>query len=101
MTPEFNEWWNADLLSKTNPYEEDTPVWWAWEGWQAAVIAKDAEIAELQVQKCTSPFADSPPCRGIQRERDTITELVAALEIFEKLHFKEAIEALAKVRKAK
>ena len=32
----FNEWWNKDSLTQTNPYEEDTPVYWAWEGWAAA-----------------------------------------------------------------
>lgn len=36
MTPEFNRWWNADELTQTNPYNDDTPVFWAWEGWQAA-----------------------------------------------------------------
>jgi len=37
MTPEFNRWWDADALTQTNPYEPDTPVYWSWEGWQAAV----------------------------------------------------------------
>jgi len=36
MTEEFNRWWDADELTQTNPYADDTPVWWAWEGWQAA-----------------------------------------------------------------
>jgi len=37
MTDEsFNEWWNADKLLLDNPFEEDTPAYWAWEGWCAA-----------------------------------------------------------------
>ena len=32
----FNEWWDSDRLTKTNPFEGDTPIFWAWEGWQAA-----------------------------------------------------------------
>lgn len=40
MTPEFNRWWDADELSQTNPYEEGTPVFWAWEGWYAKYRAK-------------------------------------------------------------
>lgn len=40
MTHEFNRWWDADELTQTNPYAEDTPVWWAWEGWQAAQRAR-------------------------------------------------------------
>ncbi len=40
MTPEFNRWWDADDLTQTNPYNEETPCWWAWEGWQAAQRAR-------------------------------------------------------------
>ena len=36
MTPEFDNWWDNDWLSETNPYDDGTPVWWAWEGWLAA-----------------------------------------------------------------
>jgi len=36
MTPEFDDWWDGDELTKTNPYDEGSPVWWAWEGWLAA-----------------------------------------------------------------
>ncbi len=40
MTEEFNKWWNSDGLVEDNPYERDTPAFWAWEGWQAAVKEK-------------------------------------------------------------
>tara|TARA_R110000868_G_scaffold183870_2_gene425201 strand:- start:1102 stop:1458 length:357 start_codon:yes stop_codon:yes gene_type:complete len=33
----FNRWWNDDPLFKDNPFNEDTPAYWAWEGWQAAL----------------------------------------------------------------
>ena len=36
MTPEFNEWWDAGDLLAENPYSPETPIYWAWEGWQAA-----------------------------------------------------------------
>jgi hypothetical protein len=36
MTPEFNEWWDAEDLLAENPYSPETPIYWAWEGWQAA-----------------------------------------------------------------
>jgi len=40
MTEEFNKWWNSDGLIEDNPYERDTPAFWAWEGWQAALKVK-------------------------------------------------------------
>jgi hypothetical protein len=36
MTPEFNEWWDSVPLTADNPYQKETPIYWAWEGWQAA-----------------------------------------------------------------
>lgn len=36
MTSEFNQWWNSDEMAQANPYRENSPIWWAWEGWQAA-----------------------------------------------------------------
>ena len=32
---EFNDWWDADRLTQTNPFREDSAAYWAWEGWQA------------------------------------------------------------------
>lgn len=37
MTPEFNAWWDDDLLTQTNPYREGSPIYWAWEGWYHGV----------------------------------------------------------------
>jgi hypothetical protein len=40
MTEEFNKWWDKDdLTTQGNPYTYGTPVYWAWEGWQAALAA--------------------------------------------------------------
>jgi hypothetical protein len=49
----FNDWWNADRLTKTNPFREDSPAYWAWEGWTAALtsIGEDAWIAA-----CSAPY---------------------------------------------
>jgi hypothetical protein len=33
--PAFDEWWNDDALTWANPFAEETPIWWAWEGWAA------------------------------------------------------------------
>lgn len=47
MTPEFNGWWDSDLLSTNNPYREDSPAYWAWEGWRAGVKAEREECVKL------------------------------------------------------
>ena len=39
MTEEFNKWWDSEPLIADNIYPQDTPVYWAWEGWQAAMKA--------------------------------------------------------------
>jgi ribonuclease HI len=44
MTPEFNRWWDADALSQTNPYDADSPAFWAWEGWHAAQVQVTEEL---------------------------------------------------------
>jgi hypothetical protein len=43
---EFNDWWDADRLTQTNPFREDSPMYWAWEGWQARAALEQPEQAE-------------------------------------------------------
>lgn len=40
---EFNDWWDADRLTQTNPFREDSPAYWAWEGWQARTALEQPE----------------------------------------------------------
>ena len=47
MKEEFNNWWNSDDLLKDNPYRKDSPAYWAWEGWCAAVKAEREACAEV------------------------------------------------------
>jgi hypothetical protein len=61
----FNDWWNADRFTQTNPFREDSPAYWAWEGWTAALasIGEDAwhaaVLAEcMRVESCYK--ADDP-----------------------------------------
>ena len=51
MSKAFNDWWNGDELSKDNLHAEDTPAYWAWEGWLAGVKAEREEIADM-VHNC-------------------------------------------------
>jgi len=41
MTDAFNRWWNSDGVVEDNPYGRDTPAFWAWEGWQAALTKSE------------------------------------------------------------
>jgi len=45
---EFNDWWDADRLTQTNPFRYDSPAYWAFEGWQAraAVYENDDMFTE-------------------------------------------------------
>jgi hypothetical protein len=45
MTDAFNRWWNAEELVEGNPYNKDTPAYWAWVGWQAGMTDKEYEQA--------------------------------------------------------
>jgi hypothetical protein len=54
MTRDFNNWWNNDLLSVNNPYQEDTPAYWAWEGWQAGVKAAREACCAIVYGHCNS-----------------------------------------------
>lgn len=47
MTFEFDAWWDSDLLTQTNPYREDSPIYWAWEGWYHGVKAEREACARV------------------------------------------------------
>lgn len=34
---EFNDWWNDKEPTESNPFRKDSAIYWAWEGWMAAM----------------------------------------------------------------
>lgn len=52
MTEDFNKWWNSDGLVEDNPYERDTPAFWAWEGWQAAYERTICANCAKEIHNC-------------------------------------------------
>jgi len=42
MTPDFNDWWDSNIVLPNNPYRE-SPIFWAWEGYNAAL--RDSIVA--------------------------------------------------------
>lgn len=37
---EFNDWWDSDELSEGNPFNGDSALFWAFEGWKACEAAQ-------------------------------------------------------------
>lgn len=47
MTEEFNQWWDESPVNQDNPYTQNTPAYWAWEGWCAGVKAEREACAKV------------------------------------------------------
>ena len=47
MTKDFNQWWDESPVKANNPYTENTPAYWAWEGWCAGVEAEREACAKI------------------------------------------------------
>jgi len=78
MSKAFNGWWNGDEMSKDNLHAEDTPAYWAWEGWLAGVKAEREacakvcnELAELNRQSPTDALWQWDECAAAIRNRST------------------------------
>jgi len=50
MTEEFNKWWDSEGIAEDKSYREGSPVFWAWEGWQAAMKAEREKVAQWMMQ---------------------------------------------------
>ena len=37
---QFSDWWDVGVDGEDNPYNKDTPAFWAWEGWLAGRAAE-------------------------------------------------------------
>ena len=50
---DFDNWWNDDILDKSFIHPEDTPLYWAWQGWVAGRKAECemcAKVCEAHAQ---------------------------------------------------
>lgn len=79
LDKKFNEWWNSDGIAEENAYREGSPVFWAWEGWQAAMKEKRKPL--MTDEEYEQAMADE----GQRRMLEIDTEVRAMI--------KEAIEA--------
>jgi hypothetical protein len=44
---QFSDWWNEGVDGEDNPYNKDTPAYWAWEGWLAGRAAEREACAKM------------------------------------------------------
>jgi hypothetical protein len=68
MNDQFNTWWDSSELLKDNPYREDSPAYWAWEGWCAAALAEREACAKL----CMEIEQSSPLSNRVGWEHGTV-----------------------------
>jgi hypothetical protein len=47
LDKEFNEYWDSNEGLDDNPYELESALFWAWEGWQAGVKREREACAKL------------------------------------------------------
>lgn len=55
---EFNAWWDGYLDDRKNPYREDSPIYWAWEGWKAAMKQRPEPEQERPTMEQMLALAD-------------------------------------------
>lgn len=79
MTEDFNKWWNSDELAEDNPYELESALFWAWEGWRAALKVKHKPL--MTDEEYEQAMADE----GQRRMLEIDTEVRAMI--------KEAVDA--------
>ena len=76
---EFNAWWDGDLDDSKNPYREDSPIYWAWEGWKAAMKQRtEPEKHEDWCDSLTKVLTSLPPkpapcnCKRTEPEQEPV-----------------------------
>lgn len=67
---DFNDWWDADQLTQTNPFREDSPAYWAFEGW----CARDVETKRLG-KLCDDFIGQMMVLRAEKQLREAISKL--------------------------
>lgn len=106
VPPEFTQWWNDDVLTPDNPFEQKTAAYWAWEGWQAckAVTLTDPDLRAgiaLQLREIERLRADLAAVRApLSDEQIAEISVSCALVTPSDIYFARAIEAAHGIRAA-
>ena len=78
MTEDFNKWWNSDGIAEENSYREGSPVFWAWEGWQAGAAAERKPL--MTDEEYEQAMADEGQRRMLSFDTDVRALIKEAVE---------------------
>lgn len=74
---EFNQWWDGDIDTSKNPYREDSPIYWAWEGWKAAIKQRqEPEQGPLGYWNAVEGWVELPEALRLADEMDNDPMLI-------------------------
>jgi len=78
MTEDFNKWWDSDGIAEDNSYREASPVFWAWEGWHAALKTEREAIKWNSIHSCHAD-CQNPACvivrEAVAAEREACAKI--------------------------
>jgi hypothetical protein len=74
----FDEWWNSDGIAEENSYREGSPVFWAWEGWQAAMKEKRKPL--MTDEEYEQAMADEGQRRMLEIDTEVRTMIKEAVD---------------------
>ena len=78
MNIDFNKWWNEDdLTTQGNPFTDNTPAYWAWEGWCAGVKAEREACAKVIDEMAEDMVREMEPSTAIAYVRSKATAIRA------------------------
>ena len=80
MSKAFNDWWNGDELSKDNLHAKDTPAYWAWEGWVAAIAALHQALEQTKQEQKNNFNPDWDAMAVMVKEQQRMAKRIEELE---------------------
>ena len=59
----FDDWWNSDYDPTGNPFQHETPAYWAWAGWKASSVAT-SDTSQERVDETAKQRHEQEPVVG-------------------------------------
>jgi hypothetical protein len=93
MNTAFNQWWDESPVNPNNPYTQNTPAYWAWEGWCAGVKAERERIIATNAPEIERVNAHIKALEAaVLAEREAIIAIASDLYYWD--HTEKLIEAI-------